>query len=559
MRCPKCGMEIITDVSTCPNCGNYLPMSPMQAGKKKKSKSPAKLGFAIGAVAVAAAVGGGFFVTNSMADARYAKQLELGRQYYETGDYEAAQVAYNKALSMRADSEEAMLGLSKTYLETGDVESAQEWYDRFEEEVGDVETSTLTASVRSDYESLTSELSEYVVEDSEDDGIGYGYSDEDLAVDEENPSSSTRTVENDTDTDAKTDADSDFDPTSGDDLVENTGEDGESEENDEGKKSKKKDSKDDDKDDEKSEIDTKTNEDTESSSKDDTKSDSKASEEDTASIDDERIEKAKDSYILPDSDQVYYSEEELSGLSTEVLVYALCEIYARRGQIFDSEDLTTWFESFDWYHARTENEEDVSKYFSDEEKENVSLIKKLLEEQGYDFGKDTDEVSVSDVLTAVLDVITKNSDGDTEKSSTSTIYTALLDHMEDYGSLEEGTSSSSSKGTSLDPDGVKSTTTTPQTQTQTYTPSYVEDDEPSYTYNYYEPSYYEEPVYSQPQYQETYTPSYSYDDSYDSGIGYGYSDDSYDDHSNIPSNDYEYDVSGGGSDGGSDSFDLTIE
>ena len=375
-------MEIITDASTCPNCGNYLPMSPMQAAKKKKGGKPsAKIGFAIGAVAVAAAVGGGFFVTNSLAGGRYAKQLELGRQYYEAGDYDAAQVAYNKAFSIKSDSEEAMLGLSKVYLETGDLESAEEWYDRFENQVGDVETSEMDASVRSDYEYLTSEFSErsFVESDENDDSdvsdIGFGYSDEDLQT-EENRKNSSSTNENGGDGQNENTA---ADLSGTDDLVGNASE-AESEEKDGSSRGGK--------DEETESVDSDSNKDSSKKSRKNSDSDSNSKEESTSKkeettskkeestskIDDERIDQVKDSYILPDSDQKYYSVEELSELSSEVLVYALCEIYARRGQIFDSEDLTKWFESFDWYHARTEKEEDVSKYFTDEEKENINQI-----------------------------------------------------------------------------------------------------------------------------------------------------------------------------------------
>ncbi len=55
-------------------------------------------------------------------------------------------------------------------------------------------------------------------------------------------------------------------------------------------------------------------------------------------------------YILPYSNSRYYTYQELSGLSDEMLAYARNEIYARLGRKFNSDDLDRYFRSKSWYN-----------------------------------------------------------------------------------------------------------------------------------------------------------------------------------------------------------------
>lgn len=56
-----------------------------------------------------------------------------------------------------------------------------------------------------------------------------------------------------------------------------------------------------------------------------------------------------DSYIFYDSDRRYISEAEMSQLSLQELCYAKNEIYARRGRMFVSQELTGYFDQKNWY------------------------------------------------------------------------------------------------------------------------------------------------------------------------------------------------------------------
>lgn len=58
--------------------------------------------------------------------------------------------------------------------------------------------------------------------------------------------------------------------------------------------------------------------------------------------DDDRLE---NDFIFYDSDTRYLTDEEVKGLSLQVVCYAKNEIYARRGRIFDSQELNDYFYS----------------------------------------------------------------------------------------------------------------------------------------------------------------------------------------------------------------------
>lgn len=87
-------------------------------------------------------------------------------------------------------------------------------------------------------------------------------------------------------------------------------------------------------------------------------------------------------YILPDSDSYYYSESDLSYLSTYELYLARNEIYARHGRIFNNEDLQHYFGSKSWYTPRIAPEDfDDATMLNDYEKSNRDTIRSL--EQSY--------------------------------------------------------------------------------------------------------------------------------------------------------------------------------
>lgn len=88
-------------------------------------------------------------------------------------------------------------------------------------------------------------------------------------------------------------------------------------------------------------------------------------------------------YVLPDSDSVVISREQLEGLSEGDLRIARNEIYARHGRMFNSADLQQYFNAKSWYVPRyTPEEFDNIQYdiLSDIEWENIKLILKMEEE-----------------------------------------------------------------------------------------------------------------------------------------------------------------------------------
>lgn len=56
-----------------------------------------------------------------------------------------------------------------------------------------------------------------------------------------------------------------------------------------------------------------------------------------------------DSYIFYDSDRRYLTSDEISSLSLQEMCYARNEIYARRGRMFQSQELSNYFDQKNWY------------------------------------------------------------------------------------------------------------------------------------------------------------------------------------------------------------------
>ncbi len=80
----------------------------------------------------------------------------------------------------------------------------------------------------------------------------------------------------------------------------------------------------------------------------------------------------------------YLTKEEVNAMSREELNLALNEIYARRGRIFTTASLASYFNSQSWYKPLYDADafyENV--VFNDYESRNVDLIRKVQEEKGY--------------------------------------------------------------------------------------------------------------------------------------------------------------------------------
>lgn len=80
-------------------------------------------------------------------------------------------------------------------------------------------------------------------------------------------------------------------------------------------------------------------------------------------------------YILPDSASRYLAEADLAGLSKEELRLARNEIYARHGRIFDSPELSDYFNSQNWYQGTIKGADFDESVLNVYEKDNLLLIK----------------------------------------------------------------------------------------------------------------------------------------------------------------------------------------
>ena len=88
----------------------------------------------------------------------------------------------------------------------------------------------------------------------------------------------------------------------------------------------------------------------------------------------------EDGYFLADSDRRYLTESDLYWMSTEQIQYAINEIYARHGRIFQTEFLQAHFESLPWYYGTTTAEEFSDAVFNVYEKANIDLLSRLKNE-----------------------------------------------------------------------------------------------------------------------------------------------------------------------------------
>lgn len=89
-------------------------------------------------------------------------------------------------------------------------------------------------------------------------------------------------------------------------------------------------------------------------------------------------------YILPNSAEEYVTREDLEGLSQRELRLARNEILARHGRKFGDSDLTTYFESKDWYEGIIEAEIFDAEHLDELNEYEVSNVNFILRvEQGY--------------------------------------------------------------------------------------------------------------------------------------------------------------------------------
>lgn len=81
-------------------------------------------------------------------------------------------------------------------------------------------------------------------------------------------------------------------------------------------------------------------------------------------------------YIFYDSAIRYLTDAEVSGMSLQMLCYARNEIYARRGYIFQSEELRNYFGSKPWYYPTIRAADFSGSVFNSFETANIALLRK---------------------------------------------------------------------------------------------------------------------------------------------------------------------------------------
>lgn len=86
-----------------------------------------------------------------------------------------------------------------------------------------------------------------------------------------------------------------------------------------------------------------------------------------------------DEYIFPDSDARYLDESDVIGMSAQELSYGRNEIYARRGRIFNSQELKDYFNAKKWYSADLTEVEFPYDSLNEYEKYNAKFLKEQEE------------------------------------------------------------------------------------------------------------------------------------------------------------------------------------
>lgn len=81
-------------------------------------------------------------------------------------------------------------------------------------------------------------------------------------------------------------------------------------------------------------------------------------------------------YVIPYSSDRYLTNDDLVGLSSEELMYARNEIYARHGYIFNDAEIRAYFEKKPWYTGTVKSEDFSSSVFNDYEYKNITFLKK---------------------------------------------------------------------------------------------------------------------------------------------------------------------------------------
>lgn len=100
-------------------------------------------------------------------------------------------------------------------------------------------------------------------------------------------------------------------------------------------------------------------------------------------------------YVIPGSDLYYLSENDISNFSAQELCYARNEIYARHGRLFQSTELSNYFNQKAWYYGYISPSDFSDSVFNVYEKANIAVLldyenriygEYKLDQAGYSYG-----------------------------------------------------------------------------------------------------------------------------------------------------------------------------
>lgn len=83
---------------------------------------------------------------------------------------------------------------------------------------------------------------------------------------------------------------------------------------------------------------------------------------------------AEEGIIFPNSSEEVLSKKAVKKLSDKKLRYAINEIYARHGYIFNDDALREYYEQYDWYEKQVKPEDFSTKLFNNVEKKNMKIL-----------------------------------------------------------------------------------------------------------------------------------------------------------------------------------------
>ena len=129
MICPNCKRPVEKGVRFCTSCGADLRNTGRKPKKKKSSLFMITVSICSVCLVVILVCGGILLYQNTEAY-KLNKQLDLGNRYLAEGNYEEAELHFNRALEYDEESSEAELGLAEVYTQQKQPEKAEKAVDR---------------------------------------------------------------------------------------------------------------------------------------------------------------------------------------------------------------------------------------------------------------------------------------------------------------------------------------------------------------------------------------------------------------------------------------------